>query len=319
LYDPKINRCYAELAAHYGTLIDPARRAKPKDKPRVERPMPYIRDSFWRGRGNTFTSLEQMRAEAVRWCVEVAGQRECRPLDGAAPLAVFEAVEQHRLKPLPGQPFELATWSRGKVGPDIHVKVGQCIYSVPWKHMGETVDARSTHDQVEIYSGGELIKTHVRKPKGKQTDFEDYPPEKIAFFMRTPTWCRSKAAEIGPATTAVIEELLGGEHVLHHLRAAQGVLGLADKHQPDALEAACAKALTAGDPSYRTIKGILAATPAGEAAAPAADSRSFGGDAAAYLRGPDALFGDPAADTPTGADGAAAGTVVALRPRSRAS
>jgi transposase len=319
LYDPKINKAYGELGAHYRVLIDPARSGKPKDKPQVERPMPYIRDSFWRGRGNTFTSLEQMRAEAVRWCVEVAGQRECRPLDGAAPLAVFEAVEQHRLKPLPGQPFELATWSRGKVGPDIHVKVGQCIYSVPWKHMGETVDARSTHDQVEIYSGGELIKTHVRKPKGKQTDFEDYPPEKIAFFMRTPTWCRSKAAEIGPATTAVIEELLGGEHVLHHLRAAQGVLGLADKHQPDALEAACAKALTAGDPSYRTIKGILAATPAGEAAAPAADSRSFGGDAAAYLRGPDALFGDPAADTPTGADGAAAGTVVALRPRSRAS
>jgi transposase len=41
LYDPKINRSYAELAARYGALIDPARRAKPKDKPRVERPMPY--------------------------------------------------------------------------------------------------------------------------------------------------------------------------------------------------------------------------------------------------------------------------------------
>jgi transposase len=25
LYDPKLNRSYAELAAHYGTLIDPAR------------------------------------------------------------------------------------------------------------------------------------------------------------------------------------------------------------------------------------------------------------------------------------------------------
>ena len=45
-----INRAYAELAAHYGCLIDPARRPKPKDKPRVERPMPYVRDSFWRGR-----------------------------------------------------------------------------------------------------------------------------------------------------------------------------------------------------------------------------------------------------------------------------
>jgi len=50
LYDPQINRSYAELAAHYGALVDPARAFKPKDKPRVERPMPYVRDSFWRGR-----------------------------------------------------------------------------------------------------------------------------------------------------------------------------------------------------------------------------------------------------------------------------
>ncbi len=35
LYDPKINRSYAELAAHYGCLVDPARSRKPRDKPRV--------------------------------------------------------------------------------------------------------------------------------------------------------------------------------------------------------------------------------------------------------------------------------------------
>jgi transposase len=35
LYDPKINRSYAELAAHYGCLIDPARALTPRDKPRV--------------------------------------------------------------------------------------------------------------------------------------------------------------------------------------------------------------------------------------------------------------------------------------------
>jgi hypothetical protein len=32
LYDPQINPAYAELGAFYGTLIDPARAAKPKDK-----------------------------------------------------------------------------------------------------------------------------------------------------------------------------------------------------------------------------------------------------------------------------------------------
>ncbi|QCX82808.1 Integrase core domain protein (plasmid) [Streptomyces sp. YIM 121038] len=35
LYDPKINKAYAELASHYGALVDPARAAKPKDKPRA--------------------------------------------------------------------------------------------------------------------------------------------------------------------------------------------------------------------------------------------------------------------------------------------
>ena len=86
LYDPKINRAYAELAAHYGTLVDPARALKPKDKPQVERPMPYVRDSLWRGRD--FGSLSEMRAAALVWCTEVAGARACRPLDGAAPGAV---------------------------------------------------------------------------------------------------------------------------------------------------------------------------------------------------------------------------------------
>jgi transposase len=35
LYDPKLNRSYGELAAHYGCLIDPARALKPRDKPQA--------------------------------------------------------------------------------------------------------------------------------------------------------------------------------------------------------------------------------------------------------------------------------------------
>jgi len=295
LYDPRINRSYAELAAHYGCLVDPARSRKPRDKAQVERPMPYIRDSFWRGR--EFLSLEQMQADAVRWSADVAGQRSCRPLDGAAPAAVFAAVEKDRLSPLPQDPFVLAEWSRGKVGPDIHVKVGQSLYSVPWKHIGKTLDARSTATMVQLLCGGEVIKTHVAVPRGKQTDLGDYPPEKIAFHTRTPAWCRKKAAGIGPACAALIGGLLE-DSALYRLRAAQGVLGLADKHQPGRLEAACARAAAAGDPSYRTVRGILAAGTERDPAPPAAGD----GGARAFLHGPQALLG------------AAAGNVVALRP-----
>jgi transposase len=131
LYDPKVNRAYAELASHYGVLVDPARAGKPKDKPRVERPMPYVRDSFWRGR--EFASTEQMQQAALAWCLEVAGRRSCRPLGGAAPASVFAAVEAQALLPLPARPFVLATWSTAKVGPDIHAKVGKTLYSIPWR------------------------------------------------------------------------------------------------------------------------------------------------------------------------------------------
>jgi len=284
LYDPKINRAYAELGAHYGVLIDPARAFKPKDKPRVERPMPYVRDSFWRGR--EFHSLEQMQAEAVRWCLEVAGRRSCRPLGGAAPAAVFAATEAGALAALPVRAFELASWSRPKVGPDIHVKVGPTLYSVPWAMIGSHVDVRATSTAVQVFSDGRLVKTHVAAAgKGRVTDYADYPPEKIAFHMRTPAWCRKRAEQVGPKTVEVIAELLE-VNALFRLRAAQGVLRLADKNTPERLETACLLAMAVGDASYRTVKGILTAgtdrdsTPA----RPAGD-----GGAAAHLRGPAGL------------------------------
>jgi Mu transposase, C-terminal domain len=250
-----------------------------RGKARVERPMPYVRDSFWRGR--EFTSLARMQAEAARWSVEVAGQRPCRPLDGAAPAAVFAAVETGALRPLPAEPFVLATWAKAKIGTDIHARVDKVLYSVPWRHIGKTADVRITATMVQFFIGGQLVKTHPRKEKGKQTDFADYPPEKIAFHMRTPTWCRRQAAAIGPACAQVIAGLLA-DNALYRLRSAQGVIGLADRNDPARLETACAKAIAAGDPSYRTVKGILAAGAEADALPAAAGD----GGAAAFLRGP---------------------------------
>jgi transposase len=293
LYDPKVNRAYGELAAHYGCLVDPARRGKPKDKPRVERPMPYVRDSFWRGR--EWVSVAEMQAAAERWCVEVAGHRHHRGLDGAEPLALFEAVEAAALTPLPARPFELATWSTPKVGVDCHIRVGRALYSVPWRHIGRTVDARTSERTVEVFVDGVVVKTWARIERGRQTDWADYPPEKVAFFMRTPTWCRRRAAELGSAVAAVVTELLG-TNALHRLRSAQGVIGLAERYSAERLDAACARALAVGDPTYRTIRGILAA---GTETA-AADAGGGVPSAAAHLHGPRRLF-DPD-DTQVSAD-----------------
>lgn len=285
LYDPKLNRSYAELAAHYGTLIDPARAGKPKDKPRVERPMPYVRDSFWAGRD--FVSVAAMQAAALVWCEQVAGRRPCRPLGGAAPAAVFAATERPALLELPAEPFELASWSSPKVGPDLHVKVGTALYSLPWRLIGRRVDARATARTVEFFTDGQLVRTHLRTATGRATDWADYPPEKIAFQLRTPTWCRTRATEVGPACLELVEELLE-VNALFRLRAAQGVLGLADKHTSGRLDQACRRALEVGDPSYRTVKGILIAGT--ETAEPAPAGPGDAG-AAAHLHGPDRLFG----------------------------
>jgi transposase len=289
LYDPQLNRAYAELADHYGVLIDPARRAKPKDKPRVERPMQYVRDSFWAGRD--FDSLEAMQAAAVVWCRDVAGRRECRPLRGAAPLIVFEAVEQPMLRALPARPFEIAGWSRPKVGPDIHAKVGKTLYSIPWRLIGQTLDAREGDRTVEFHLNGQLVKTHRRTSRGKQTDWNDYPPEKVAYLMRTPVWCRARAAEIGPSCAQLVAELLA-LNALYRIRSAQGVVGLVERYPAERVDAACARALAVGDPTYRTVKGILVAgteldgSPTQTVVA-----------APAFLRGQDAIF-DVEAVTP---------------------
>jgi hypothetical protein len=98
------------------------------------------------------------------------------------------------------------------------------------------------------------------------------------------------------------------DHALHHLRAAQGIIALGERYGAERLDAACRRALEVGDPSYRTVKGILAV---------GADQQAAGGpDSAgpisaasaatpAHLHGPQGLFAhldEPAAPAaPVGA------------------
>ena len=281
LYDPQINRAYGELAAFYGTLIDPARANKPKDKPRVERPMPYIWDSFFAGR--RFESLPQMQREGLRWSTEVYGLHKHRGLDGATPATVFDAVERDALMPLPRRPFEPVVYTVGTVAPDCHVKSGKAFYSVPWRLLGQKVTVRAAGDVVQIFHHDAVVATHVLHLCGRSTNFEHYPPHKVAHTLRTVTWCRNQAEQIGPGAVAIVAEL-SEVNAIHRLRAIQGIIGLRDRHGDARLDAACARALEVGDPRYRTVKGILVAgTETGDT--PAASSPP----PPAMLRGPAAF------------------------------
>src|SRR5258706_13911107 len=100
----------------------------------------------------------------------------------------------------------------------------------------------------QFFEHGELVKTHIRVARGKQTDLADYPPEKIAFHVRTPAWGRKKAAGIGPACQALIGGPLGGNPP-SRLRAPPRPLPRAAKPPPPAHGPPRPKAPAAPDPA----------------------------------------------------------------------
>ena len=182
---PKLNRAYAEMADALRRPIDPARASKPKDKPRVERMMPYLRDSFWRGR--SFASVTDMQIRAADWSLHVAGTRPHRSLDGAQPRVGVRVPSRPRRccrcrRHRSSWPGVRRRWARTAMW-----VVDRVLYSVPWRHIGERVDARVTDTVVQVYARGDLIKTWPRATRGRCTDPADYPPEKVAFFMAS--WC----------------------------------------------------------------------------------------------------------------------------------
>ncbi|NIL77312.1 IS21 family transposase [Rhodococcus sp. B10] len=283
LYDPMINPAYQELASFYGTLIDPARARKPKDKPRVERPMPYIRDSFWAG--SEFTSLAQMQSAALHWSTEVYGRHQHRGLDGVSPSAMFEAVERSALAPLPARPFEAVHYSVGTVAPDCHVKAGKAFYSVPWRLLGQKVIIRTAGDIVQVFHDDAVAATHVLHLSGRSTNLEHYPPQKVAHTLRSVTWCRAQAEQIGSGATQVIDEL-SSVNAIHRLWAIQAIIRLREKYDDTRLDAACTRALELDDVHYRTIKGLLVA---GNEHGEHPDDQPSVPLPPAMLRGPDAF------------------------------
>ena len=170
--------------------------------------MPYVRDSFWRGR--EFTSLEQMQTAAVNWCREVAGRRQCRPLDGAAPLSCSTRSRPPRCCRCRAAPFQLARWSTRQGRPGLpHQGRQDALLGAVATDRASSVDVRATAttgaDLPRRRPGQDPCRAHEQ---GRRTDFGDYPPEKIAFHMRTPAWCRARPREIGAALPQVIAELL---------------------------------------------------------------------------------------------------------------
>ncbi len=283
-YDPRLNRAYGELARYYGCVIDPARVAHPKDKPKVERTVRYARDSFFAGR--SFASLAQMREAARHWSLAVAGRRT-HGTTGDHPLEVFHRREQAALGPLPPVPWEVVSWTRAKLQHDCHLVVGKAKYSAPHRYIGQYLDVRVGRTTVHIYDGLDLLTTHPWQERGWATRLEHYPDAGQAFLRQGPRACVEQAQGIGPATTRLVQGLLITE-TTHQLREAQAILRLVQRHPTDRVEQACALALQSGDGRLRTVRGLL--DHAITQVDPPADAPSTP-LAGAFLRGPDTFAG----------------------------
>lgn len=71
IYDPTINRAYADMERHYGFVADPARVRAPEHKGKVERAVPTVRKHLLAGR--TFGDITEANDRALYWCREEIG------------------------------------------------------------------------------------------------------------------------------------------------------------------------------------------------------------------------------------------------------
>jgi transposase len=241
--EPRLNQAFVEYAQSRGFVIDPARVRSPQDKPRVERAVPFVRNSFFAG--ETFVDLADARHRVETWCRERAGMRVHGTIQ-ARPAEVFRVAEQHRLRRAPSDVYDVPIYTTAKVHRDHHIEVAKALYSVPGNLIGRRVEVRADRSLVRIFARGQLVKIHPRLQPGRRvTDPDDLPAERTVYAMRDLEQLRRLAAAHSPAIGAYAEALLEVPLPWTRMRQVYALLGLVKKWGAGRVDAACARALDA--------------------------------------------------------------------------
>ncbi len=239
--EPRLNQAFVEYAQSRGFVIDPARVRSPQDKPRVERVVPFVRQSFFAG--EAFVDLADARRHAERWCRDRAGMRVHGTIQ-ARPAEVFRVEEQPRLHPAPTEPYDVPLYTTAKVHRDHHIEVAKALYSVPGNLIGQRVEVRADRSLVRVFARGQLVKVHPRQQPGRRsTDPDDLPSERTAYALRDLDHLRRLATGHGPAIGAYALALLDTPLPWTRMRQVYALLGLVKKWGAARVEAACATAL----------------------------------------------------------------------------
>lgn len=284
-YEPELQRSYAELAAHYGAVIIPARPYRPKDKSRVELTVLLVcRWILARLRHQRFFSLEELNA-AIRPLLVELNERPFQRLPGSR-RSVFEALDRPAMRALPENPYVYAEWKGCTVAFDYHVDVDRHYYSVPHALVGHSVWARFTASTVEVFFRSARVTSHVRSfQRGTHTTLPEHMPKSHrAHAEWSPKRLIHWGESIGANTGAIVEHLLRSKpHPEQGYRACLGLLALAREYGESRLEAASVLAMRLGSPTRKSVKSILES---GRDLQPQSDSLAFELPAHGNVRGP---------------------------------
>lgn len=258
-YEPLLHRSYQEMAQHYGTVIIPARAAKPRDKAKVESGVQIAERQILAAlRDQTFFSVAALN-QAITLRLAKLNAQPFQKLEGSRDSA-FESLEKSQLLPLPPTPYQLATWSQAKVNIDYHVVVEKHYYSVPYSLIHHVLDVRLTRSTVELFEHGKRVAAHPRsyQPGGFSTLQEHRPKSHQKYLQWTPSRIVHWAGAIGPNCARLVEQVLASRpHPEQGFRSALGIIRLGKAAGSARLEAACRRALHFDTCSYQSIKSIL--------------------------------------------------------------
>jgi transposase len=254
LYDPDINKTYAEYAAHAGFVPLPCQPRRPEHKGKIERGIGYTKNAV---KGRTFGSIEEQNEFLRTWNRTVARVR----IHGTTKQQVWARyieLERPALKPLPPEGFSMCRSGTRKVHPDGHVEVDKAYYSVPHRYVGQEVEVRWDEHMVRILAGHEIVAVHHKLPvPGRFTTRPEHlPARKSRTQEQYQAHLLARAEKLGPGALGWALGALGNRGPLA-LRPIQGVLGLCRRHPPEEVDWACRQALMHASFRYQTVRELL--------------------------------------------------------------
>jgi transposase len=258
-YDPDINPVYAELCAHYGVTVIPARPGEPRDKAKVENGVLNAQRRILATlRNRTFFSLTELN-DAIAVQLEYLNSRPMQGI-GKSRNQLFEEIDKPALKALPSERFQLREWKKAKVHIDYHVAVQGAWYSVPYTLIGKEVMVCITTSMVAILHEGKRVASHARTHKKNVYVTLDAhrPPAHRKHLQWTPERMRRWGESIGAHTGAMIDAIVcSAAHPDQAYRRCLGLLRLVGRYGNDRLEMACERALKLQAIGYQCVKNIL--------------------------------------------------------------